>query len=53
MRCAIWGRIQSREYVKKLSEDVMEKRIAFEVSVSKLEMLDDTEAEENGMDTWE
>ncbi|MBQ8040766.1 MAG: single-stranded DNA-binding protein, partial [Lachnospiraceae bacterium] len=53
MRCAIWGRIQSREYVKKLSEDVMEKRIAFEVSVSKLEMLDDMEEEETGIDTWE
>ncbi len=41
-RCAIWGRIQSREYVKKIGEDEMEKRIAFEVSVSKLELLDDS-----------
>ena len=40
-RCAIWGRIQSREYVKKISEEEMEKRIAFEVSVSKLELLED------------
>lgn len=53
MRCAIWGRIQSREYVKKISEDVMEKRIAFEVSVSKLEMLDDMETEEVGIENWE
>ena len=53
MRCAVWGRIQSREYVKKLSEDVMEKRIAFEVSVSKLEMLDDTDEADGGIDTWE
>ncbi|MBR6477642.1 MAG: single-stranded DNA-binding protein [Lachnospiraceae bacterium] len=36
-RCMIWGRIQSREYVKKLDEETMEKRVAFEVSVSKLE----------------
>ena len=36
----IWGRIQSREYVKKLSETEAEKRIAYEVSVSKLEYID-------------
>ena len=36
-RCAIWGRIQSREYMKRLSETEMEKRTAYEVSVSKLE----------------
>ena len=33
----IWGRIQSREYVKKLGEFESEKRVAYEVSVSKLE----------------
>ena len=38
-RCAIWGRIQSREYMKKLDEDHVEKRVAFEVSVSKLELV--------------
>ena len=37
-RCDIWGRIQSREYMKKISEDQVEKRIAYEVSVSKLEI---------------
>lgn len=42
-RCMIWGRIQSREYVKKLDEETMEKRIAFEVSVSKLELGDKEE----------
>lgn len=40
-RCAIWGRIQSREYMKKLGEDQLEKRIAYEVSVSKLEIIED------------
>ena len=35
------GRIQSREYIKKLSETETEKRIAYEVSVSKLECLED------------
>ena len=38
-RCAIWGRIQSREYMKKLDEDNVEKRVAFEVFVSKLELV--------------
>ncbi len=40
-RCAVWGRIQSREYMKKLSESELEKRVAFEVSVSKLELLEE------------
>ena len=39
----IWGRIQSREYQKKIAEDLYEKRVAYEVSVSKLEYI----AEEN------
>ena len=38
-RCLVWGRIQSREYMKKLGEGAMEKRIAYEVSVSKLETV--------------
>lgn len=36
----IWGRIQSREYVKKLSETQVEQRVAYEVSVSKIEFLE-------------
>ncbi len=35
------GRIQSREYIKKLSETETEKRVAYEVSVSKLECLEE------------
>ena len=35
-----WGRIQSREYIKKLGENETEKRVAYEVSVSKLEYAD-------------
>ena len=42
-RCRIWGRIQSREYMKKISEDEVEKRVAYEVSVSKLELVDEEE----------
>ncbi|HHX12213.1 MAG TPA: single-stranded DNA-binding protein [Clostridiales bacterium] len=37
----VWGRIQSREYQKKISETEFEKRVAYEVSVSKLEYLKD------------
>ena len=36
----IWGRIQSREYVKKISDTQAEKRTAYEVSVSKIEFLE-------------
>ena len=37
-RCRVIGRIQSREYMKKISDEQVEKRIAYEVSVSKLEV---------------
>ena len=35
------GRIQSREYVKKISEDECESRTAYEVSVSKIEYFEE------------
>ena len=37
----IYGRIQSREYVKKITDIDTEKRTAYEVSVSKLECVED------------
>lgn len=37
----VWGRIQSREYQKKTGENTFEKRVAYEVSVSKLEYLEE------------
>jgi len=40
----VWGRIQSREYQKKIGENEFEKRVAYEVSVSKLEYIKDEEA---------
>ncbi|SKA89205.1 Single-strand binding protein family protein [Caloramator quimbayensis] len=39
----LWGRIQSREYEKKLSEESIVKRTAYEVSISKMEMVKDEE----------
>ena len=38
----VLGRIQSREYVKKLSETETETRVAYEVSVSKLECIEES-----------
>ncbi|MCI8567637.1 MAG: single-stranded DNA-binding protein [Lachnospiraceae bacterium] len=40
-RVRVWGRVQSREYTKKLSELESEKRVAYEVSVSKLECTEE------------
>lgn len=37
----ILGRIQSREYIKKLNDGTQETRIAYEVSVSKVEVLEE------------
>lgn len=42
-RLGIYGRIQSREYAKKLEDGSMENKVAYEVSVSKLEVLEDEE----------
>lgn len=37
----IGGRVQSREYMKKIDEDVSELRVAYEVSVNRLERVPD------------
>jgi primosomal replication protein N len=36
----ILGRIQSREYVKRIGEEETQRRIAYEVSVSKIDLLE-------------
>lgn len=41
----VWGRVQSREYTKKINEEESEKRIAYEVSVSKIELISKEEEE--------
>lgn len=38
-RIQVWGRVQSREYIKKISEEELEKHVAYEVSVNKLEYI--------------
>ena len=39
----ICGRVQSREYTKKIGEEEVEKRVAYEVSVSKIDLVEDEE----------
>ncbi len=36
----IWGRVQSREYIKRINEEESERHVAYEVSVSKLEYVE-------------
>lgn len=39
-RIQIWGRVQSRDYIKKINEEESEKHTAYEVSVSKIEYIE-------------
>ncbi len=45
----IWGRIQSRTYQKRLSEDEVVTKTAYEVSINRMELVEDTpnKADEN------
>lgn len=45
-RIRIWGRIQSREYQKKLDEEQIVSRTAYEVSISKMELFNKENEEE-------
>ncbi|MEF9992323.1 MAG: single-stranded DNA-binding protein [Peptostreptococcaceae bacterium] len=40
-RVQMWGRVQSRDYEKKLEGGSAEKRVAYEVSISKIKKLDE------------
>ena len=42
----IWGRIQSRGYQKKYNDGNVENKVAYEVSISKMEKVEDEEEEE-------
>ena len=35
----VWGRLQSREYQKKVSENEVIRKVAYEVSISKMEKV--------------
>lgn len=41
----VWGRLQSREYQKRISEDDVITKVAYEVSISKMERVEDSELE--------
>ena len=38
----LWGRIQSREYQKQVGDEEYETRVAYEISVSKLECVEES-----------
>lgn len=42
-RICVWGRIQSREYTKKMDEETVERRIAYEVSVAKMDKWEEAD----------
>ena len=42
-RLQVSGRVQSREYTKKIGEEEVERRVAYEVSVSKIDLVEDEE----------
>ena len=45
-RIKIWGRIQSREYQKRISDEEIITRTAYEVSISKMEIVNKTLSED-------
>ncbi len=49
----IWGRIQSREYQKKLPSGNVVNRVAYEVSISKLEFVENDNNKKNEVDQKE
>ena len=48
-RLAVQGRVQSREYIKKFSEDMSELRVCYEVSTSKVELAKEDKTDEETM----
>ena len=42
-RIQMWGRIQSRAYEKKIDESTVVKKVAYEVSVSKIKKIEEDE----------
>ena len=45
-RIKVWGRIQSREYQKRISDEEIITRTAYEVSISKMEIVNKTLSED-------
>ena len=51
-RMRVWGRVQSREYTKKLSETECEKRVAYEVSANRFEVISYDEKTDSEESEW-
>ena len=51
-RVRVWGRVQSREYTKKLSETECEKRVAYEVSANRFEVISYDEKTDSEESEW-
>ncbi|WP_461205543.1 single-stranded DNA-binding protein [Clostridium sp. DL1XJH146] len=49
----IWGRLQSREYQKKINEDNVTTKIAYEVSISKLEREEEDTLSDDSVENGE
>ena len=49
----VWGRLQSREYQKKINETEVVKKVAYEVSISKMEKVSEEERAENSTPSHE
>lgn len=49
----VWGRLQSRQYQKKVGENDVLSKTAYEVSISKLEYADEDEVSNNESETYE
>ena len=47
------GRLQSREYQKKISETEVVKKVAYEVSISKMEKVDESQSQPSDIETQE
>ena len=45
-RVKVFGRLQSREYVKKLEDGTEETRVAYELSASRVDVMEESEGEE-------
>lgn len=50
-RMKVTGRIQSREYIKQITEEYAERRTAYEVSISRMEVLESEECKDQVADS--
>lgn len=49
-RVKVFGRLQSREYVKRLDDETEEVRVAYELSASRVDVMEESEGEDENND---